>query len=202
MNYFTAGDILFSILTTLIYGFVFGMLYKSLQEILFIFKRLITLIPCAIIICDQIPISGIKKHLKSKNNITKLSVSRHILDFLYFSCFGITLILINYVTLDGVVRLYIPLIAIISFITANLTLGDLASKILYKVFNKIYLALFIACSIVFRYPVKLFKILLEKVKLKYLTFNKKINARRSKKLIEKKINEIKNVSKVKFNGKG
>ena len=191
MNYFTSGDILFSILTTLIYGFAFGMLYKSLQEILFIFKRIITLIPCAIIICDQIPIRGIKKHIKSKNNIRKLSVSRHILDFLYFSCFGITLILINYVTLDGVVRLYIPLIAIISFIIANLTLGDLASKILYKAFNKIYLAVFIACSILFRYPVKLFKILLKKVKLKYLALNKIINARRSKKLIEKKINEIK-----------
>ena len=137
--------------------------------------------------------------LQTRNNNIKEknSTASNITDFFFFLSFGLCLIICLYVTLDGVIRLYVPVIAIISFIISKITIGRFSCAIINSIFNRIYNVIFIILHFVFYYPIQVIMILSNRTCSIAEKLKKNMLQNRSKNIVKRKTNEIKRLEESK-----
>ena len=190
MIYFEASELIYAVLASVMLGAIFGALYSSFGEFysffIFSFKSLYF----AVLNCHHISIKRIKDCILNKNkNISR--ITKEILDFLFFISFGCSLILITYVTLDGALRIFIPLTALMVFWIINKALGLPLSKFIKVILNTVLIAYALVSETILHYPIILINLLNRKIRKMTLSFAGYILKRRSNRITEKKIRETK-----------
>lgn len=139
--------------------------------------------------CVQISVKRIKLPILNKNNNS--SIINNLLDLIFFTAFGCTLILVAYTTLDGSFRFYIPLSSILSLILFNKSLGNFISKRINKILNLILFCYVFSSIIIIHYPVKLILIFKKLIFRLLNNYKKRCAVIRSNNLIQKKQRDIK-----------
>ena len=196
MIYFTRGEILYSFILSMLFGIIYGFIYKSLNEIFAFILSFYKIVPYSIRNCQHISIKRIKTYSISKNNKGKNIIIYNLLDLIFFTSFGCIILLIIYTTLDGVIRLYVPLTAVISFLLINKTAGNFCSRIINRSLYVIKVIINLILEATFYFPIKLiYKIRLLINDILNLA-KKKFYRKRSERLISKKIDSIKNISRI------
>ena len=186
MRYFTLTDILRAILCSSFLGFIMGGIYKSLSTLIFCIYRLLTVI---FAVFKSRSILSLREQASIKPHST--GGGKNAYDFVFFIVFGVSYILLCYIALDGVHRLYVLLPAILTFFVSKCTLGSIFEK---AVFGLYALAYFITFNLlfVFSYPLR--------IVIRYLQRLLSVPAKRvigwgsavtNKKLIKKKQRQIK-----------
>jgi len=189
MIYFTGEEIFFSVFLSFVSGIFFGAVYSSIGEIISYLILFLKGFPYSIKNCSHISFKRIKKQFLNKNKINGLA--GNLSDFLYFTVFGCVLILITYRTLDGVLRSFIPITAFFAFILANITVGKAFSIIINKILSVTAIIYVCALNLILHYPVTALLIFYNYQKKLATRFNKAYTASRSRKLIKRKLEEIK-----------
>ncbi len=187
MIFFTAREILISVLSAAAFGFAFGVFYTtshavffSLYDVVMLFLRVIRNIGS---------FRAKDKHTPQKNRKAS-RLSCEVFDFLSFFIFGIIYLIINYLTLDGVFRIYPLIIAAAFFFMAKATVGKSTSYFYLYLFNRIYGVLYIILSLIFLPIYKLIKKIRRTVLVLISPIKNKIDKRRAKRLVGKKLAEI------------
>ena len=182
MRFFTTFEILNSILISILTGTFFGCVYSASESIF-----------SAIRVMIYIPIDAhnricTKNSLRQKNKEGnfKFHILKNILEALLFLFFGVGVILMLYLTLDGVFRFYVITIVAIFFILGKNTLGEPFRKIFDCVFKKIYLILYNVVYFIMLPIYKAFLFLKKHIIKLILPLKIKIVNFKSKKLIKKK----------------
>ena len=182
MKFFSIYEVLNSIICAVALGALFGFSYKGSKSIFFAAAKLIFLIPKKIL----------KLFYKKGINITgKLGiVIDNLIDALYFLLFGFSIILMFYITLDGVFRFYIIFITLFIFAMSSRLFGAPVNRAFNFIFSKIYSVLDKIINYVFIPVEYIINILNRKAeKLKKYIYGKKLNYK-SKKIAKIKIKEL------------
>lgn len=156
MKYFALGDVLYSLASLSLLGFVMGGIYNSLSTIMSAIGYLLSV---GIKVARADSIHGYRKaHL----NQGKHTATESIYDFIFILCYGVIFLLICYLTLDGVVRLYSLIVSVAVFFISKKTLGRMFDKIILYVSHALCKAVF--CIVfVLTYPLRVIVSILSKV---------------------------------------
>ncbi len=149
MRYFALADVARAVLFSSLLGFLMGCVYNSLSTLISCTYRLIT-------ICfDVLRSHSIKqcvKHYPPENTAVS-NVKRSIYDLLFFVGCGIEYIILCYLTLDGVHRLYVLVPTVVAFFISKNTLGAIFEKLICFAYTAIYRGLFCVLYLL-TYPLK------------------------------------------------
>jgi len=193
MKFFTTAEILYSLFLSGLFGIFFGSVYVATEKISVAFLKTLRLVPSVIASLNNFSVSEARKRLKKANAFRMNSLIHNILEFVFFLIFGIALILLFYIALDGVFRVYILIAVIAFFVISMKTVGNMFADLFDRIFSFIYAILFYFLAVLFlpwyitakhivKYICRLTKPLRDK-KLK----------KRSERLIKRKIREAENV---------
>ncbi len=192
MIFFSVKEILISLLLSAVSGFIFGALYMASDAIFSSIKEMLFLLPRAI---RNISKFSFKSRSAGKEKKPDGALFVGIFDFLSFLFFGICYIITNYLTLDGVFRLYSLIFTVVFFFIAKKTVGRAFAICYGRVFNFLYLKIFVIFSVIILPIYKLMQ-KAKRVILKILQpIERKIQKIRSEKLVRKKLGEIEGILK-------
>ncbi len=128
MKSFELTQVFFSVFASALFGIILGGLRGAISDLLFYLKRIL-FVPIELLSGHQAP--------KKNHNISR-GLAAHLGDFLFFTITGVLYILLCYITLDGVPRLYMLAIALASYFLSNKTLGKFFNKLLSFVSGAVY----------------------------------------------------------------
>ena len=142
MRYFTAHEIIRSLMVSIAFGLSCGCIYTASVSIFSAIKRLLLIIPSVFrklngSVCETV-----------KSRKEKLGFFKNLAELFLFLFFGICLNLLIYVTLDGVFRLYVPIVACIFFVVGKKSAGRIFEICFNYIFNLIYKLLFGMLSVI------------------------------------------------------
>lgn len=138
MNFFTEAEIFYSLFYSVLLGVLYGCIYKSSVCILCVFKKTILIPFDALMLSSNFSFVKAKEKAKFRNKLTLTMLEKNIFEGILFSLFGLSIILIIYVFLDGVFRFYIILTVVIFFIISAKTIAKGFESILTKINDKLY----------------------------------------------------------------
>lgn len=189
MRYFSVYEIIRSIFFSALSGVVLGCIYKASVCVLVAIKSCVLFIPSVINLLPGFKISRIHELIRFQKIHSINPASKNVFEFCLFLFFGIYFILLNYIILDGIFRIYILFILIAMFFVAIKTFGKFFSYIFYRSFDLIYFsALFIACVMLF--PIyNILRLIFIPLRCLYSKFKVCRRLRKSDKLIRKKVSE-------------
>ena len=185
MKYFSANQILLSLIFSMLFGIAAGGLYKSasctVSGVRCIFKSVISA-------CKSSSFSDFNdKKQGQKHKI--VYINQNIFDFFFFTTFGILYIVLCYITLDGVFRIYTLIFSAASFFISKNTLGAFFTRFINFIFGILTRVVFIFFCIV-TLPLKvLIKIIVRLMSAPTKRFIMRLKKRRSTKLMKKKRSE-------------
>ena len=190
MKFFTTSEIFRSVIFAVLSGTLFGCIYKSSESLIFSLKKTLFLLIDSFDLSSNFTISKFKE-IKSKRRSLKMSVlAKNIFEGIMFSLFGIATLLVLYICLDGIFRLYIIFITIIFFLLSQKTIAQYFSRIIEIIFNKVYSLLLFLLSLILIPFSKIIKVLKQMIKRIILPIKLKLKRERSLYLVKKKIKEI------------
>ena len=190
MIYFKSAELLYAALASILFGALFGVLYSSIREMYSFLITLLKSIHGAVINCHHISLKRIKISVLNKNKNIK-RITKELLDFVFFLSFGCSLILLTYALLDGVLRMFVPITALLTFWIANKGTGIYFSKITKRILDTILITYTFLLEAILHYPIVLIIILKGLIFKVALRFAKSCSKKRSKRIIKKKIKETK-----------
>ena len=155
MKYFTLGEILSSAAGLSVLGFCMGCIYNSLSTIM---SSLWYLLSVGFRVAKSNSIHGYRTALSDHKQHT---ATKSIYDFIFVLCYGVFFLLICYLSLDGVVRLYSLAASLIAFFISKKTLGRMFDKIILLISRALYRAAFCIVFIL-TYPLRVIVSLLKK----------------------------------------
>jgi len=190
MKFFAFFEILRSVFLSAVTGFIFGCIYMASERIFLAVRKIIYLVPNVISCYKDFSYGTVYKKIKKQNIVKFTPVTQNIYEAILFLLFGIYTVLLTYIVLDGVFRIYILITVILFFFVAKKSIGNIFAKLFDKVFANLYFIFFLAFT-VFIFPiykfinviVKFSKRVLMPLQIFYLKW-------RSEKLIIKKKMEI------------
>ena len=125
MIYFESAEIFYSIIFAFLFGIITGIAYRSVYTL---GTGLILLFRAFSLLFSNIKFKSILVFsVKKKSNDFKMF--NHFFDFIFFFTIGILYICLTYLTLDGVLRVYVLIIAALGFFISRNTLGVALEKI-------------------------------------------------------------------------
>ena len=134
---YTFKEILLSVFSFLSFGIIFGILYSVSDLFCRICGKLVLLVPTAYIsLAKKQKGSSVSIKKKSKNKIL-----RNIYEATVFLVVGGVLVLLYYVYLDSMFRIYPIIFFSVGFYTAKRYVGDFCYKFLMLAFEKFYIIL-------------------------------------------------------------
>ncbi len=155
MKYFALGDVLYSVALLSLLGLFMGGIYNSLSTILSSIRYILSV---GIRVARS---NSIRECSTGLSNQKKCIATASIYDFIFVLCYGASLLLICYITLDGVVRLYSLIASLIAFFTSKKTLGRIFDKIILQLSHTLCKAVFCIVFIL-TYPLRIIVSILNK----------------------------------------
>ena len=144
MRYVSANEILFSLLLSIAFGFMSGGLYKSAVCVTNGVKGIFL---TTLRVWKTSTIRGfLSENAWQKSE--RLGTKRNVFDFFFFLILGILYIVLCYLTLDGVFRIYMLIFAAASFFISKITLGALFERVIDFVFKILTGGVFIILFII------------------------------------------------------
>jgi hypothetical protein len=193
MKFFTVYEIVNSIFLSAISGILFGGIYCASESILIFLKEMILVIPNAL----KLLVAGSFKNMvncaKKRKNISLSNIERNIFEAVLFFAFGITLILISYLALDGCMRLYTFIVTVIFFLFARKYIGKIFSSVFKRIFGATYFITLLLISFLFLPIYKAFNKLGPPLKKLVSPIVSLIRKKQSSRIIRSKLKEIRKV---------
>jgi len=188
MNFFSFYDIINSLLLSSVFGIALGGIYSSFEAII---KGLYSLTVMPIRVLIGRTRSEIINELRKENSKTSRTVIlQAVYDFFFFVAAGILYVIVCYIALDGVFRLYMLLASLSFFLLSNKTLGkafNLAIRFLFVTTSQILFP----CLFALAYPIRLLFSVLKAPILKLCSKAKHcIGVSRANRIKKKKIKEM------------
>lgn len=149
MMYFTFREMLVALLSYLAFGFFAGWVYECLRCLFADIGLLFAVVPAAwksALLRDK----GEREAVFRKATDKELPpVKREICGFVFTLFFGVTFLLLTYLALDGVFRLYMLAAALFSFAVFEKLLGIPSRKLALAGFSRVLRVLFVLLHLVF-----------------------------------------------------
>lgn len=190
MKFFTVQEIIKSILFSFITGVGFGCIYSASEVVFSSIRKIIYSLPA---VFHSIPVfskSFVETVVKQKSSTKFSRLSENIRDAIIFTFFGAVTLILMYLILDGIFRIYVIFILIAGFILSQKTIGSLFCRAFDFLFRFVYKIL-IYIEYLFLYPFynvySVIRALVKKIAGRISRY--KIN-RRTDSLIKRKIMEI------------
>ena len=190
MKFFTFFEFIRSVFLSALAGLFFGCVYRASERILPAVRKIICLLPNVISALSDYSYRNICKKIKEHNTVKLTVVGKNIYEAVLFLLFGIGVVLLNYVTLDGVFRIYVLIIVSVFFFVSQKIIGDLFSKIFDRIFEVFYFISFWAMTVLVFPLYKLTQLFVASAKKIIAPIQKKYTIFRCKKLILRKKNEV------------
>ena len=138
MIFFSYSEIISAIVASATLGILSGGIYKSFLIILFVAIDIIKILPR---VFRHAPLAALN-NFNLKGEIGSKKLTKNISDFFFFALIGLIYILLSYIYLDGVFRLYMLFFFLVGFLTAHKTLSVIFEYILIRALGLIYKVLF------------------------------------------------------------
>ena len=138
MKFFTVYEILISILLSAFSGILFGGIYCASESIFVFLKEMFFIFPRALKLLPDISVKNIADSAKHRKKIELGSIERNVFEAILFFLFGISVLLISYVALDGYIRLYIFVVTALFFSLSQKYISKMSSAVLERFFGEIY----------------------------------------------------------------
>ena len=151
MKFFTSFEIFRAVFLSAITGLIFGAVYIASERIIFWIHRIIYLVPNTIKSIPQFSLSEIIRKNKNKPAVKYSQISKNIHEGILFFLFGLAFILLLYIALDGLFRLYVLLIVVIFSLISVKSIGKLIARSLECFFSAVYAFLYRLLLVIF-YP--------------------------------------------------
>ena len=193
MKFFTVYEIINSILLSSVSGIIFGCIYSASESILIFLKEIVFIFPNAIRLFPFLSQKAIWKNAVARKKIKLSFVGRNIFEAFLFSFFGIAMILISYIALDGYIRLYIFLLAAIFFFLSHKYVGKKFSAVFDRVFGVIYFITSFLISIILFPLYKAAIKFIPPIRKAFSPLLKAVRRKRCERLLKNKLNEIKSI---------
>ena len=126
MKYVALADILSSVAQLSLLGFFMGCIYNSLSSIISFVWYILSV---GIRVAKSNSIHGYRTGPSSKEQCI---ATDSIYDFIFVLCYGALFLLICYLTLDGVVRLYALIASLIAFFISKKTFGRMFNEAILR----------------------------------------------------------------------
>lgn len=189
MKFFATFEILQSVLLAAAAGLIFGCVYRASERIFFAFGKLLSLIPSVISTLGNFSRKAVKEKIRRKNTGMATPLMRNLFEAIVFLIFGIATLLLFYIALDGVFRVYVLITVVIFFVFAKRSLGKAFADIFDRIFFCIYYVLFISVGVILIPMYKLTNGFLKVLKKFYIPVSDKIRQKHSRRLIKTKIKD-------------
>ncbi len=131
MRYFSANEILISLIFAIFFGIASGGLYKSAECLTSSVRSVLSTVTS---VWKASSIFDLNKE-KSEQNNKMIHIKQNTFDFFFFIFLGTLYIFLCYLTLDGVFRIYMLIFAAASFFISKKTLGVLFRRVITFVFT-------------------------------------------------------------------
>ena len=141
MKYFSIVDIIRSILFASIYGLICGCLYKASACILAAILKLVALPRDILLLYKCFSLKNAKSITLNQKLNLRSKVGKNIFEFFVFLTFGLGLILLFYVCLDGMLRLYVLVLFLLFFYVSSKTVGLYFELLFSHLFSFVHLIL-------------------------------------------------------------
>lgn len=193
MKYFLFSEFFKSVVFAILFGAGYGCVYKAAHSIFFFLRSLFLLIPKAIILLPSFSLKNIGVKSKTSSEKRGGAIFANVLDFFVVLIFGLCTILLYYALLDGIFRVYFLIVLLFSFKLSKDFLGKYFSNLLEIIFIRVYKFLYVIISLSLlplRLLLKPIRALIIKI---YAPIKAKIIKFKSRRLLKKKIAEIKGI---------
>jgi hypothetical protein len=196
MKFFTVLEILNSILFSLASGIVFGGIYSASESILIFLKEMLFIFPNAIRLLPFLSRKTFHNNTVIRKKIKLSSIERNIFEAFIFSFFGIVMILVSYVALDGYIRLYIFISAAIFSFLSYKFIGKKFSSVFDRIFREIYFITVLLLSLLLFPIYKTGAMLIPVIKKAFGPLIRAVIKKRSERLLKIKLKEIRDMMKL------
>lgn len=193
MIFFTLAEIFRSVTFAAICGILFGMFYNISTSVLKSVIKLIFIIPKTFYVFKN----SQKRSTDNKTFVRFSAVYKNVLDFSVFFLFGISVILLYYIILDGVFRLYVISIVTAMFFITSKSIGNLCATVYNRLFDKFYSFLSKIMYVLCFPEYKLFVYAFIAVKTAAAPLIRIYRQRYSKYITSKKLKQIDNIYNIK-----
>lgn len=190
MKFFTASEIFSSVIFAVLTGTIFGCIYKCFESLICALKKIIFIFFDSFFLSADFSIQKFNEAKIKRKNLKMSLFLKNIFEGIMFTLFGIATLLLLYICLDGVFRVYIIVIAVIFFIISVKTIAQGFSRLFDWVFNKAYSMVLFLLSIILVPFSKVITVLSRLAKRIILPIKLKMQAARSQYIVKKKIKEI------------
>ena len=140
MLYFSFFELIRAVAASFLYGAFFGIVYSALKVACGLWESIAAMPKKAIELSVCYSFSRIKESFWQQNS-KKTGIIYHVKDFLFTFFFGAFFSVLLYVTLDGVFRPFMALVAIIAAFVINLTIGRALERVCLFIFRLAYIVL-------------------------------------------------------------
>ncbi len=193
MKFFTLQEIIYSVLSSFTLGLFYGCIYSASEVISSSVHKLIFSVPNVYLKADGFTKAKVKEIISDKPETKLTRFSENLTDAVIFTVFGIGALLLIYITLDGVFRIYVVVALVTAFILARKTLGKLFCALFERIFQILYTGI-VCVEYLLLYPVRLFVNFIKETLGRIMRpIERKIIKKRSLLLSQKKILEIKKI---------
>lgn len=190
MKFFTASEIFRSVLFAAISGTLFGCLDKSFECLICALKKTLFIFFDSFSLSSNFNIKRFNEIKSKRKNLKMSMLLKNIFEGIMFSLFGIATLLLLYICLDGVFRIYIIVITVIFFLISAKTIAQGFSRLFDMLFDKFYSMLLFLFSLILVPFSKAIMMLSQIIKKLSLPIKLKIIKTRSKYIMKKKIKEV------------
>ena len=193
MKFFTFQEVIISIISALILGIIFGCIYSASGILFYSLRKLISSVSAVYRNIDAFSKETVKKILSHKS-FSKLSrLGENLCDAAVFLFFGISSLVLVYLTLDGVFRAYVFAVLIFAFVISVKTLGKSFCVLFDYIFRYLF-KLVIYIEYLFLYPVNFIIKSLKTIIIKICApIGKRIDEIKFRNTTNRKIMEIKKI---------
>ena len=191
MKFFTSAEIIRSVVLAFTLGVFFGCIYSASGRIFSSLSRLLSSAPLVYRKIKSFSKTVVAELLYQKSESHLTNIALNVCDAIVFSAFGISSLILFYIALDGVFRIYVAATLIFGFFLAKKTIGSVFCRLYDWVFGFFYrFILYVEYTAL--YPVYIIVNFIKMIFAKVINpIKRRIGKRRRNSLKRKKINEIK-----------
>lgn len=193
MKYFLFSEFFKSVAFAILFGAGYGCVYKAAHSIFFFLRSLFLLIPKVIVALPSFSLKNVGGKYTPISEKRGGAVFANVLDFFAVLIFGLCTILLYYALLDGIFRVYFLIVLLFSFKLSKDFLGKYFAYLLEIIYLRVYKILYVIISLSLL-PVRLLaKPFCALILRTYAPIDRKIKKFKERRVLKKKISQIKGI---------
>lgn len=193
MKFFTLEEIIISVFVSMMSGIVMGGIYSASYAIYVFLYRIVFVVKESFLIAGKYSSESIKSSNRRISEITVGTISKNVFEGFLFTLFGLSVIILYYILLDGIFRLYVLFLIGITFFFSSKFFGAVFNKTVKYILDFITLLLLSALGLIISPFYYVFFISRRLFRAIYAPIRNKALKSNSKRIYIKKIKIISNL---------